>query len=71
MQFDVKNAFTQAYMDDVDMFVKPAEGFETYETIRGKKYSLVYHLQRALYGTKQASRLWQETLRKFLLLFNV
>ena len=67
MQFDVKNAFTQAYMDDVDMFVEPAEGFETYETIRGKKYSLVYHLQRALYGTKQASRLWQETLRKFLL----
>jgi hypothetical protein len=54
-------------MDDVDMFVEPAEGFEEYETVKGKRYSLVYHLKRALYGTKQASRLWQETLRKFLL----
>ena len=66
MQIDVSNAFTQAYMDDVDMFVEPAKGFEEWETINGKRVSKLLYLKRALYGTKQASRLWQNTLREHL-----
>ena len=66
MQFDVSNAFTQAYMDDVDMFVEPAKGHEVWETIGGKRVSKLLYLRRALYGTKQASRLWQNALREFL-----
>ena len=64
--FDVSNAFTQADMDDVDLFVEPPEGFEEWEIIDGKRVSKLLHLRKALYGTKQASRLWQETLRSFL-----
>ena len=66
-QYDVSNAFTQAKMDDVDLFVEPARGFEEFEIIGDKRRSKVLHLLRALYGTKQASRLWQDTLRKALL----
>ena len=66
MQFDVSNAFTQANMDDVDVFVEPPKGFETYESIGGKRVSKLLYLRRALYGTKQASRLWQLELRSFL-----
>ena len=69
VHFDVSNAFTQAKLDDVDLFVEPAPGFEEWETINGKRVSKVLHLQQALYGTKQASRLWQETLRAFLVGF--
>ena len=67
MQFDVKNAFTQAKMDDVDVFIEPPKGKETWEWIKGKKVSKLLLLRRALYGTKQASRLWQTALRDFLL----
>ena len=66
-QYDVSNAFTQAKMDDVDLFVEPPRGFEEFEIIGDKRRSKVLHLLRALYGTKQASRLWQDTLRKALL----
>ena len=54
---DVTNAFTQALIDDVDIFVPPPKGY-------GDK---PIRLKKALYGTKQASRLWQETLKKWLL----
>ena len=69
--FDVTNAFTQADMDDVDLFIEPPTGFETWETDKNGKVILprvskLLHLQKALYGTKQASRLWQETLRTYL-----
>ena len=67
VHFDVSNAFTQADLDDVDLFVEPAPGFEEWETINGKRVSKLLHLRRALYGSKQASRLWQETLCAFLL----
>ena len=67
MQFDVSNAFTQAKMDDADVFIEPAKGFETWEWINGKKVSMLLYLKRALYGTKQASRLWQDTLRAYLI----
>ena len=66
-QFDVSNAFTQAYMDDVDMFVEPPKGHEVWEHVNGRKVSKLLYLRRALYGTKQASRLWQNALREFLL----
>ena len=67
VHFDVSNAFTQADLDDVDLFVEPPRGFEEWETVNGKRVSKLLHLQKALYGTKQASRLWQNTLREFLL----
>ena len=67
MQLDVSNAFTQANMDDVDLFVEPPRGFETWEVVNGHRVSKLLHLKRALYGTKQASRLWQSTLRAFLI----
>ena len=67
VHFDVSNAFTQADLDDVDLFVEPAKGFEEWEIINGKRVSKLLHLRRALYGSKQASRLWQETLCEFLL----
>ena len=68
-QLDVSNAFTQATMDDVDLFVEPAPGFEVWETINGKRVSKLLHLKKALYGTKQASRLWQDTLRAWLVAY--
>ena len=61
---DVTSAFTQAALDDVDIWVEPARGFESYDKDGN---SQVYKLKQALYGTKQASRLWQQTLRHFLL----
>jgi hypothetical protein len=72
--FDVTSAFTQADLDDVDLFVEPPKGFEEWECcgrnkgpcICGKRRSKLLHLKKALYGSKQASRLWQETLRKHL-----
>ena len=67
MQIDVSNAFTQADMDDHFVVVEPAKGFEQWEYVKGKWYSMLLLLNRALYGTKQASRLWQDTLRRFLL----
>lgn len=66
VQYDVSNAFTQAELDDVDLFVEPPRGFEEWEIIDGKRVSKLLHLKKALYGTKQAARLWQETLRSFL-----
>ena len=62
-QCDVANAFTQAKID-CDIFVEQAKGFEVLDE-DGTPFLL--KLQRALYGTKQAGRLWQETLRAFLL----
>jgi hypothetical protein len=67
-QIDVSNAFTQAQMDDHDVYVEPPLGpFGEYETIRGVQVKKLLKLRRALYGTKQASRLWQNTLREYLI----
>jgi len=60
---DAVSAFTQADMD-VDLFVQPARGYEQIDPATGRP--LLLKLKRALYGTKQASRLWQESLSKFL-----
>ena len=57
-QFDVSNAFTQADID-AEIYVEAPKGYES-KGRDGK--NRVLKLQKALYGTKQAARLWQETL---------
>ena len=59
---DISNAFCQADLNDVDIWVQPPKGFES---LCGSGQGL--KLRKALYGTKQASYLWQQTLCKFLL----
>ena len=61
--FDVTNAFTQSDIDK-DIYVEPPRGFEKYDK-HGNPY--VLKLKRALYGTKQASRMWQLKLRSHLI----
>ena len=58
---DISNAFCQADLNDVDIWVEPPKG---YPTLCGSGQGL--KLKKALYGTKQASYLWQQTLCKFL-----
>ena len=60
--FDVTNAFTQSEIDS-DIYIDPPKGFAT----KGSDGLIqVLKLKRALYGTKQASHLFQETLRTHL-----
>ena len=63
-QFDVTNAFTEAKIDAV-VYVEPPEGDYTGTGRDGKPR--VLKLRKALYGTKQASRLWQQHLRSKLI----
>jgi len=60
--FDVTSAFTQSEIDKV-IFVEPPEGYPQ-RTPDGTP--CVLKLRKALYGTKQASRMWQLKLRKHL-----
>ena len=58
----MKNAFTQSSIDS-EIYVENAKGFET----KGKDgLPQVLKLVKSLYGTKQASRLWQMKLRDHL-----
>ena len=60
--FDVTNAFTQSEIDN-EIYVKPPDGYINDACVpKGK----VLKLKKSLYGTKQASRLWQLKLRSFL-----
>ena len=61
--FDITNAFTEAEID-AEVYVEPPEGFVSFDS-HGKPK--VLRLRKALYGTKQASRLWQLHLRRRLL----
>ena len=47
----------------VDIWVEPPRGFDKQRDEHG---SFVLKLKKTLYGTKQASRLWQATLTEFL-----
>ena len=60
--FDVTNAFTQSVLDKV-IYVEPPKG---YPQANPNGSSCVLNLRKALYGTKQASRMWQLKLRKYL-----
>ena len=60
--FDVTNAFTQSEIDKV-IFVEPPKG---YPQLAPNGSPCVLKLRKALYGTKQASRMWQLKLRKHL-----
>ena len=60
--FDVTNAFTQSEIDS-DIYVEPPRGYEQSD-VHGDTY--VLKLKKALYGTKQASRMWQLKLRAYL-----
>ena len=61
--FDVKNAFTQSEID-AEIYTQPPKGFPQGTGKDGKPR--VLKLIKSLYGTKQASRLWQLKLRDFL-----
>jgi hypothetical protein len=58
--FDVTSAFTQSEIDKV-IFVEPPRG---YPQVAPDGSPCVLKLHKALYGTKQASRMWQLKLRK-------
>ena len=60
--FDVTNAFTQSEIDKV-IYVEPPKG---YPQVSPNGSPCVLKLRKALYGTKQASRMWQLKLRKHL-----
>lgn len=60
--FDVKNAFTQSDID-AEIYTQPPKGFET---IGKDGKPMILKLIKSLYGTKQASRLWQLKLRDHL-----
>ena len=60
--FDVTSAFTQSEIVKV-IFVEPPKGYPQ-STPDGTP--CVLRVRKALYGTKQASRMWQLKLRKHL-----
>ncbi|MBW0501637.1 hypothetical protein O181_041352 [Austropuccinia psidii MF-1] len=59
-QFDVETAFLHGEMD-ADVYVIQVKGFE----VQGKE-NWVWRLNKSLYGTKQAPRMWKEKLTKAL-----
>ena len=61
--FDVTSAFTQSEID-AEIYVEPPPGGFTPKDTKGRPK--VLKLKKALYGTKQASKLWQDTLVKHL-----
>ena len=61
--FDVSNAFTSADIDS-EIYIEPPKGY--YQEKGSDGLPVVLKLKRALYGTKQASHLFQEALLKHL-----
>ena len=57
--FDVTSAFTQSDID-AEIYVEAPPGSFTTKDNKGRPK--VLKLQKALYGAKQASKLWQDTL---------
>ena len=57
--FDVTSAFTQSEID-AEIYVEAPPGNFTQKDSKGRPK--VLKLNKALYGTKQASKLWQDTL---------
>lgn len=63
--FDVTNAFTQSDIDS-EIYVEPPPGFPNLQHGEGGE-PMVLKLLKSLYGTKQASRMWQLKLRSKLI----
>ena len=61
--FDVTSAFTQSNID-AEIYVEAPPGNFTPKDDKGRPK--VLKLKKALYGTKQASKLWQDTLVRHL-----
>ncbi|MBW0524632.1 hypothetical protein O181_064347 [Austropuccinia psidii MF-1] len=59
-QFDIETAFLHGDMDTI-VYVKQVKGYE-----QVGKENWVWRLNRSLYGTKQAPRMWKEKLTKVL-----
>ena len=59
---DIKNFFVRCDMGDDDVYVEQIEGFED-----AQRSTHVYRLEKALYGTKKASRIAQQELTKALI----
>ena len=62
-QLDVDNAFARSDIDH-EVFVEQPHGFVQLDK-NGRPY--VCKLNKGLYGTKQAARLWNQRMKKFLL----
>ena len=62
-QGDVRAAYLNGKMDE-DIYMEQPEGFEVLSEIGGAK--LYCKLLQAIYGTKQAGRIWRKTLKRFL-----
>ena len=60
---DVSNAFARSVVDE-ELYVSMPTGYQQTDS---SGTPLVCKLCKGLYGTKQAARLWQQTLRKHLL----
>ncbi|MBW0534727.1 hypothetical protein O181_074442 [Austropuccinia psidii MF-1] len=58
-QFDIETAFLHGDMDMI-VYIKQAKGYK-----QVGKENWVWRLNRSLYGTKQAPRMWKEKLTKF------
>jgi hypothetical protein len=61
---DVSNAFARADVDE-EIYVQMPHGYQQTDPVSGEP--LVCKLCKGLYGTKQAARLWHQTLRAHLL----
>ncbi|KAI3493168.1 hypothetical protein L1887_42158 [Cichorium endivia] len=59
-QMDVKSAFLQGDLQEI-VYLQQRPGFEDVS-----RPNHVYHLNKAVYGLKQSSRAWYETLSTFL-----
>ena len=60
-QVDISTAFLNGELDE-EVYMKQPDGY----TVEGKE-KMVYKLKKSLYGLKQSSRCWNETLSKCLI----
>ena len=62
-QFDVKAAYLNGILDE-ELYMEQPEGYEEISSDGSARY---LKLKKALYGTKQAARVWRKTLTTFLM----
>jgi hypothetical protein len=66
-QLDIKTAFLNGIMED-EVYVVPPEGWPNWKQLR--RDNKVLRLNKALYGTKQAPRMWYKVLKEVMLKSN-